>query len=288
MKISPNSDEASTWLRALESSLNESQCVLSPLGDVLPGFPTEEWQIHTVGCSGQAAIREAATFMENCTAYFKKSPLWRKQDKQLLDFGTGWGRIARCFLRDFKGINIIGSDVSAQFLQMCRDNFKSGSFILTAEMPPLRFSNNGSEQLEFPSEGTDFIVAYSVFSHLSEQASVSWVNEFRRILRPGGMLAITTRGRWFFDTAEGLKNLPVTGHAKGLSEMFESFSEAKKQYDAGNVVHATNELIGDGRHYGETFIPEAYVRNVLARDFDFVAFHEDEGSHPIIVLRKPE
>jgi ubiquinone/menaquinone biosynthesis C-methylase UbiE len=284
-----NSDDKKiSWLLALEASLDGSKCVLSPLGDKLPSFPSEEWQIHTVGLSGRAAIQEAANFMENCTTYFKKSPLWSKQEKQLLDFGTGWGRIARCFLRDFKGKNIVGSDVNPHFLKMCRDSFSCGSFIQSEEMPPLSYTSARSEQIIFPSQSNDFIVAYSVFSHLSEQASVSWINEFKRILRPGGMLAITTRGRWFFDTVEALKNQDVTGYAKGLSEMFEDFSEAKKIYDAGNVVHVTNELIGDGRHYGETFIPEAYVRKVFASEFDFVAFHQDEGAHPIIVLQNHE
>jgi len=274
------------WLKSLEDSINNDNHVMSPHGDKLPGFPSSEWQIHTVGLSGAEAINEAYKFMETCVYYFKQSPIWGDPEKRLLDFGTGWGRIARCFLRDFKGKNITGSDINPTFLQMCTDNFNFGNFIKSEEMPPLRYISEG-EYRHFPALGADFIVAYSVFSHLSEEASLAWVTEFSRILNPGGVLAITTRARWFFDTAEDLKNKGVTGHAKGLSEMFEDFNKAKESYDAGNVMHATNEIIGDGKHYGETFIPESYVRRVLSKTLEVVAFHEDEGSHPIIILRKP-
>lgn len=274
------------WLKSLEDSIDSPKLIISPLGDELPSFPSNEWQMHTVGLSGADAIQEAYKFMETCVYYFKQSSAWKNPDKQLLDFGTGWGRIARCFLRDFKGKNITGSDINQTFLQMCTDNFSFGNFIKSEEMPPLRYTSNHELEV-YPAASTDFIVAYSVFSHLSEEASLAWVREFSRILIPGGMLAITTRSRWFFQTAEDLKSMNVTGHAKGLSEMFEDFNEARERYDSGEVVHATNEIIGDGKHYGETFIPESYVRRVFAKDFEVVSFHEDEGSHPVIILRKP-
>ena len=274
----------STWLDALIQSLEET--VSSPFGDRLPGFPSEEWQLHTVGLSGIDALREASAFMEACVQHFQISTRWSSPDKTLLDFGTGWGRIARCFMREFKGKQIIGTDINPTFLGLCKETFEVGRFLRTEELPPLRHEEEGSQPEVFPENGVDFIVAYSVFSHLSEEAGVSWINEFNRILRPGGMLAVTTRGRWFFDTAEALKELELSGYAKGLSEMFEDFNEARARYDEGLVVHATNSLIGDGKHYGETFIPEAYARKVFSENFNFIAFHEDEGAHPIIILQK--
>jgi hypothetical protein len=49
-------------------------------------------------------------------------------------------------------------------------------------------------------------VAYSVFSHRSKEATDGWVAEFHRILKPGGMVATTTRGRWFFDYCRSFHN----------------------------------------------------------------------------------
>ena len=273
-----------TWLDALEKSLTKT--VASPLGDELPAFPPDEVQIRTVGLQGKRALREAAAYMESCVSYFKSSPQWQSPDKRLLDFGTGWGRIARCFLRDFKGRNIVGIDVDPSLLEMCRANFSTGQFLQSEPLPPLRCRFNDQDPQEFPASGTDFIVAYSVFSHLSQQACQAWVNEFHRILSPGGMVAATTRGRWFFDTAQAYQSTGATGYHKGLAEMFEDFDEARARYDAGQLVHANSALIGDGQHYGETFIPEGFVREHFGQLFEVVAFHQEKRVHPVIILRK--
>ncbi|MGB5871563.1 MAG: methyltransferase domain-containing protein [Albidovulum sp.] len=273
------------WLKTLEKSL--TQTVRSPHGDALPGFPAEEWQIHTVGLSGLRAIREADRFMESCTEYFQSSENWQSPEKTLLDFGVGWGRIARCFMRDFKGRNIVGCDVSPQYLELSRSNFSTGRFFQSEPLPPLRYAVAAEGEGQYPDASTDFIVAYSVFSHLSEQACCAWIEEFARILKPGGMAAVTTRGRWFFDTAKAFGAPGATGYAKGLGEMFEDFDAARASYDAGAVVHATNSLIGDGLHYGETFIPEAFARREFGRHLEVVGFHQEKRAHPIIVLKKP-
>jgi hypothetical protein len=68
------------WLKTLEKSL--TQTVRSPHGDALPGFPAEEWQIHTVGLSGLRAIREANTFMASCAGYFRSSDNWQSPEKK--------------------------------------------------------------------------------------------------------------------------------------------------------------------------------------------------------------
>ena len=52
-----NTDD-SKWLETLISSLNTDQ--QSPLGQRLPGFPTEELQRNTTGLSSEAALRQAS------------------------------------------------------------------------------------------------------------------------------------------------------------------------------------------------------------------------------------
>jgi predicted SAM-dependent methyltransferase len=50
--------------------------------------------------------------------------------------------------------------------------------------PPLLFSNNFF----------DFIYSISVFTHLSEETGLSWAKELYRVLKPNGILLITTSG----------------------------------------------------------------------------------------------
>jgi SAM-dependent methyltransferase len=160
-------------------------------GRSLPTAPNVQLQINTVGQSGPAAMDEAWAFAGECLARFRASPLFNDRHKTLLDFGTGWARIARCFLRDVTAENIIGVDVDPDLVAVCQANFNGPRFLCCDPMPPLIL----------PDASVDFVVGYSVFSHLSETACRAWIAEFARLLKPGGMAALTTRGRWFFDYA---------------------------------------------------------------------------------------
>jgi hypothetical protein len=81
-----------------------------------------------------------------------------------------------------------------------------------------------------------------VFSHLSEGACASWMKEFNRLLAPGGMLALTTRGTPFFDFCESLQGKGYTGYWGALSEISDDFANARARYDQGEFVHSNREV----------------------------------------------
>lgn len=266
------------WYEMVCSSINDT---LTINGQQLPTFPEDQIQISTTGRAGIETVCEAFIFYEDCMELFTQSGNLKKTDRKLMDFGVGWGRILRFFLKDFPGDQLFGVDIKTELLEICRDTFNFGSFIKSEALPPLDIESNS----------IDFIVAYSVFSHLSEEASLAWIKEFERILRPGGMLAVTTRGRWFFDYCESLKS--NSGYKGASSMMFDDFDQARAKYDAGEFVHACGDGIsGRGAlnksFYGESFIPETYIKNVYAKTLDFVEFKYQPArqTHPIIVLKK--
>lgn len=194
-------------------------------GRRLPHMPSTELQINTVGQSGAGAMEEAWLCAVQCLARFRNAPNWANPGRNLLDFGTGWARIARCFLRDFDAENILGIDVDPDFIAVCNDSFPGPRFLKCSALPPL----------EIEDVSIDFIVSYSVFCHLSETACWQWINE-SAILRPGGMAALTKRGRWFFDYAAGVSG--ADSYAVGVAAMFPNFDDAKAQYDQGQLVHS--------------------------------------------------
>lgn len=246
----------------------------------LPGLPSEEIQINTTSQSGKDTLIEAFTFYLDCKNNFsKKHPLNKKST--ILDFGTGWGRIARFFLKNISLENLYGCDVDKDLIEISRKLFKSNNFILNKPYPPTKFKSNFF----------DFIIGYSVFSHLSENASLLWIKEFNRILNPGGICAITTRGRWFFDYCRSLKNnKDNNSYQKNLSNLFKDFNIAIKKYDQGQLIY---KGIGGGGirtkdFYGETFIPKEYIKRKWGKYFTLFDFmHEDSfDKHPIIFLQK--
>jgi len=214
----------------------------------LPDFPAEALQISTVAGSGTETIRQAWEFASGVLERFETSPLFVNPDKTLLDFGTGWGRISRCFLRDFKRDRIIGIDVNPELIELCQTIFPGPRFIQCNSLPPAKLAD----------ESVDFIVGFSVFSHLSEIACRAWAIEFAHLLKGGGMVALTTRSRSFFDWHK--KN--VVDRSAGIP-IFADYESAKAQYDAGLLVHSDRNL-NPRNHYGETFIPEEYASGLAA------------------------
>ena len=106
--------------------------------------------------------------------------------ESLLDFGCGCGRVTRRWA-DLRGV--AGSDTSGEAVEWCRRN-----------LPFARFEVNGLEPpLAFDDESFDLVHALSVFTHLTEPLQHAWIAELRRVLRPGGLLLLTTHGRAYRD-----------------------------------------------------------------------------------------
>jgi SAM-dependent methyltransferase len=275
--IPSNGLDDDAWLELLRFAAAGDEARID--GRSLPSMPDTELQVRTVGHAGPDAMQEAWDFTAQCLARFRASPDFGDPRKVLLDFGTGWGRVARCFLRDIPAEQLMGADVDDDLLAVCRATFPGPRFLRCGVMPPLGLED----------ETVDFVVSYSVFSHLSETACRAWIAEFARILKPGGMVALTTRGRWFFDHAA---SCPGTDpYARALSRMFPDFVAAKARYDRGEFVHSnapgvTGGGVLDNGSYGETFIPERFAREVLGCILPLTAFHTGEG-HPILFFEKP-
>ncbi|TCH99677.1 glycosyltransferase [Roseococcus sp. SYP-B2431] len=254
---------------------------------VLPGFPTPELQISTTGQAGRPTLKEALAFYQDCRDTFARHGAPLTARSRLVDFGVGWGRIGRFFLRDLDPANLVGIDVDPEFVGLCRDMFAEGRFLVCQPHPPV----------DLPDASVDFCVAYSVFSHLSQEATDGWVREFHRILKPGGMVAMTTRGRWFFEYCRSFADHPDTegigAYQAELGRLFPDVDEAMRRYDAGELIFATSVGtsgggVRDTSFYGETFIPEAYARRAWLPGMELAEFqfHPERQTHPIIFLRK--
>lgn len=252
-------------------------------GRELPGFPSDTIQANTTGQAGVATLKEAFIFYQDCIDVFKQLGHELTPQRKLLDFGMGWGRISRFFLRDMPLEHIYGIDVMAEFVRICRQTFNSEHFLLCNPFPPT----------EIPPGKMSHIVGYSVFSHLSEKACFSWMEEFHRILAPGGIVALTTRGRPFLDYCERLKDGGHHGYLEALSKMFPDFNEARRRYDKGEFVHSNSSgVTGNGamnaNFYGETFIPEEYASRAYSDFFTLekFVFNPSRQTHPIMFFRR--
>lgn len=256
------------WFARVVASLSDRSS-LSPLGDPMPGFPSEERQTNTTSISGEHALKQAHAFYSDICEVIEPAGLGLPPDASVLDFGSCWGRIARFFMRDVALQNLHGIDVVPEFVNECRQLFKSSNFMQCSAMPPCHHASSSMQ----------LISAYSVFSHLSEKAFLAWMREFYRILRPNGVLAFTTRSEVFLDYCQSLRlsGGPLNGYAAALATMITNINNARERYKDGEFLFMTGRGLSGGGEmnesfYGEAFVPEEYVTQHLSGLFELLKF----------------
>ena len=182
----------SVWLTTLLDSIDGRARV------PMPSFPPADVQSSVVGSYGETAIREAWTFYTFMGRQRQKYGLILGADTNVLDFGCGWGRYARMFLRDVPPENIWCADTNHNAITICRETGVPGRMVALDGMPPSTL----------PAAHFDTAFAYSVFSHLSPIAHSAWSAEFSRVMKPGGLVFITLHARWFLDMCQELRDNP--------------------------------------------------------------------------------
>lgn len=258
------------WLKTLIASLTTPQT--SPLGERLPAFPTEEMQTNTTGLSAEAALRQAYAFYDDVRHAMRALGIEPSAETRALDFGFGWGRISRVFMEAISVRNIYGADVDPSFAEMTRALFDSDNFDVCAPFPPTAFAP----------ASFDLVYAYSVFSHLSEQASLDWMREFARIVKPGGIVAWTTRHASFFEFCGWARDQgdQVSGYIQAIGRLFPDLDDVRARHARGEFIHASSPGVSGGgprdeTFYGETWIPLEYARTGFGDDFRLVAAYFD-------------
>jgi SAM-dependent methyltransferase len=173
----------------------------------------------------------------------------------VLDLGCGCGRVTR-YWDTFAGAES-GSDVSTNAIEWCRRNLSFGQFESNALGPPLVFDDGSF----------DLVYALSVFTHLTADLQIAWRDELRRVLRPGGLLLVTTHGR---------------SYVARLAE------DERARFDRGELV--VRWAVAAGTNLCSAYHPEHYLRETFAEGFSFIEL-EPEGARgnptqDLVLLRK--
>ena len=101
----------------------------------------------------------------------------------ILDFGCGCGRVLRQWA-NLGETRVHGSDYNPKGVNWVRANLPWVDARVNGLAPPLAFTE----------ASFDFVYALSVFTHLPVGLQADWIDELHRVLRPGGILAISTMG----------------------------------------------------------------------------------------------
>lgn len=107
---------------------------------------------------------------------------------RVLDWGCGPGRVIR-HLPPLLGpqFQVYGTDYNLKSVKWCKKNLAS-----------IHFNHNtGDAKLPYANDFFDLIYGISVLTHLSRVEHIFWIEELSRVLKPGGLLLLTTQGQNF-------------------------------------------------------------------------------------------
>jgi SAM-dependent methyltransferase len=255
------SDELWAWV------LTQGRQKIPALQQLLPKLPDESIQLQYTGKKGHDGLKSAVSIVSEFRKGAQTCGLdLNNPELRILDFGCGWGRITQVLLRDAKLGNLVAADVQQAALDMCQEAGFGCEFTQFDSWPPA----------SVPDNSFDLIVGFSVFSHLSEENHMAWVEELSKKLKPGGVLAASTRPRSFIRMVDDLrKRTDLPAHAGGAARAFLDTPMWLGKYDAGEFCF---DIEGEGGNqlsrgvYGEAVVPEQYVKREWGRFFDQVEY----------------
>lgn len=150
---------------------------------------------------------------------------------KILDWGCGPGRIIR-HLPNIIGLQneYLGTDYNEKTIEWCKSNLANITFNL----------NTLEAKLPYEGESIDVIYGISIFTHLSEELQFQWIKELTRILKPNGVLFLTTQGDAF--------KVKLT-------------DKELKIYNTGKVVIRGN--VKEGHRTYSAFHPKPFVKKLF-------------------------
>ncbi len=246
---------------------------------LLPAMPSPRVQAQLTGLEGDVALADG--FRVYRLILSAASAHLRRPLTSVLDFGCGWGRILRFFLRDLDPENVWGIDCVPEMIDLCARADRWSHYEVVAPLPPT----------SLPAERFDLIFSYSVFSHLSEAAHLAWLHELHRVLRPGGILVASTREREFILHCAALRAQQETREfAQGARTAFPDTADSLSRYDRGEFVHEPTGggFVLDASFFGETCIPRSYVERVWSELFTILDYLDDRSSglQNVVIAKK--
>jgi len=246
----------SEYLRAAQSAWRNrgKQPTLSGHTDGLP-FPPPHLMLQVAGSTDRDEFLEGGRrATESLRELLGQAGLQLETFSAFLDFGCGCGRVIRHWYPLARTTQIYGTDYNPALIRWCRQHLIFAEFQTNQLRPPLAYA----------AASFDLVYAFSIFTHLPEAYQLDWMNELRRVLRPGGYLVLTVHGPSY---------LPSLSPAEQTA------------FTAGQLVVRYAE--GAGTNLCVTYHPERYVREQLAQGYrvlNFIAEGAKGNPHQDIYL----
>ncbi len=127
-----------------------------------------------------------------------------KPAKDIIDLGTADGRMLDMIHRKYPQTHCLGVEYSQQLVDFGK-----------AKFPDLEIIQGDMQSLDFPYDSFDVAIATAVIEHVPDPGKA--MREAKRILRPGGILVLTSPDPFWEYLATIVGHLKVDQHNKVMS-----------------------------------------------------------------------
>lgn len=220
---------ARTHLRNARFTRQHPGFIAPPADLAFDAYNHIDWQAYH-----DSGLAHARLFARLLAAQPSDGPL------RVLEWGCGPARLIRHLpaLLAPRPLALTGSDYNPRTIAWCRSQIGGVDFIENGLNPPLPLAD----------ASVDAVYNFSVLTHLSEAVQLQWVQELRRVLRPGGLLICTTHGEAY--------------------RYLLALESERARFDAGELVEQGG--YEEGKKWFFAVHPERWLREKLFADFEDV------------------
>lgn len=243
--------------------LSQSYKSYPNLKQKLPSIADESTQKNYNSQSGFDLLNRARL---SCDKIMKLNQLYGTKpnikDNKILDFGVGWGRIIRFFLKEVPQNQLFGCDTSPVII----DTFKKLNIPVEVKK-----SEGLPDRLPFEDNSFDIVYSNSVFTHLSEESTKKCFDVIHQVLKPKGLFYFTTWSPNYVMHSPKMTALKVKPHFK--------HEDARFDFLPANGTHP---------FFGATFISYPYMQKHWTEQFEIlkVEMQTFALNQIVILLRK--
>ncbi|MEK6326328.1 MAG: class I SAM-dependent methyltransferase [Actinomycetota bacterium] len=260
------------WFRDLDDELwaillTKHYSLYPNLRRALPDLPKPAMQERFNGSSGVRLATSSTDFYRRLKSLYGNHGPRPLHESQVLDFGCGWGRLTRYLARDVAPGNLFGCDPNPEVLALCEQTRVPARLARSEEVP---------SSLPFR-ERFDLIYAYSVFTHLSEDAHESCLRAIYDGLERSGIMIVTVRPAAFITEVPAGQRLAPDGKMSAL--LGDAPTYAFAPHAGGPLERGT---------FGEAVINLPYIRERWDHLFSLleVTLQMDNIYQVVVTLRR--